>query len=57
MNRPDETPPLDRARPSILVVDDEAPQMRALADVLTRDGYRVLACAAGEEASRMPFGW
>jgi signal transduction histidine kinase len=41
------------ARPVLLIVDDEVPQMHALADVLAREGYRTLACATAEEALRI----
>ena len=42
--------PAHHARPSILLVDDEAPILELLRGVLTRFGYRVIPASSPEEA-------
>jgi len=41
---------LQRKRATILVVDEEGSARRALADALSREGFRVIAATSGEEA-------
>ncbi|MFZ0996129.1 MAG: response regulator transcription factor [Candidatus Dormiibacterota bacterium] len=42
----------ERDRAEILVVDDDPDTLRALADLLTADGYRVASASGGREALR-----
>ena len=41
---PHRSPALHRLRPRLLVVDDEAPQQRALCEILVDQGYDVVGC-------------
>ncbi len=40
----------------LLIVDDEAPQLQALVDVLSREGYATRGCASAEEALELLGG-
>ena len=44
---------LDMERPSILLVDDEAPLLRLMGEFLRHLGYEVEACATGTDALRV----
>ena len=56
MNLPSSNGPtagLDMERPSILLVDDEAPLLRLMGEFLRHLGYEVEACATGTDALRV----
>jgi PAS domain S-box-containing protein len=44
------SPEADKAKATVLVVEDEPPMVRLLKSILTREGYRVLAAMDGAEA-------
>jgi len=49
-NMPHRSPALHRPRARLLVVDDEAPQQRALCEILVDQGYDVVGCTDPLEA-------